>query len=33
VEPSTHGQVSVAGTELRATLRPLSWNVFVTERG
>jgi alpha-N-arabinofuranosidase len=33
VEPGTHARVSVAGTELRATLRPLSWNVFVTERG
>jgi alpha-N-arabinofuranosidase len=31
VEPGEHGRCSVSGTHLRATLRPLSWNVFVTE--
>jgi alpha-N-arabinofuranosidase len=30
VKPSAHAGVSVDGTHLQATLRPLSWNVFVT---
>jgi alpha-N-arabinofuranosidase len=30
VEPREHGESSVAGSHLHATLRPLSWNVFVT---
>ncbi len=33
VKPSTHAAVSVSGNQLRAKLRPLSWNVFVTEPG
>jgi len=31
VEPNEHGRCSVSGSHLRATLRPLSWNVLVTE--
>jgi alpha-N-arabinofuranosidase len=31
VKPSEHGKCSVAQGHLQATLRPLSWNVFVTE--
>jgi alpha-N-arabinofuranosidase len=31
VTPEEHRDCSVAGGELKATLRPLSWNVFVTE--
>src|ERR1700722_1920410 len=31
VEPNKHARCSVSGSHLRATLRPLSWNVFVTE--
>jgi alpha-N-arabinofuranosidase len=33
VEPRKHGNASVSGDHLRAKLRPLSWNVFVTEPG
>jgi len=32
VEPRKHTDASVAGHHLQAKLRPLSWNVFVTER-
>jgi alpha-L-arabinofuranosidase len=32
VEPTKHPEASVAGHHLEAKLRPLSWNVFVTER-
>jgi len=32
VEPRKHAEASVAGHLLQAKLRPLSWNVFVTER-
>jgi alpha-L-arabinofuranosidase len=31
VKPSEHAEVSVKGTHLQAKLRPLSWNVFVTQ--
>jgi alpha-L-arabinofuranosidase len=31
VAPKKHGDASTAGTILRAKLRPLSWNVFVTD--
>jgi alpha-L-arabinofuranosidase len=31
VEPHKHGDASMAKGHLRAKLRPLSWNVFVTE--
>ena len=31
VQPSTHQAASLEGARLRASLRPLSWNVFVTE--
>jgi alpha-N-arabinofuranosidase len=31
VKPSGHAEVSVKGTHLEAQLRPLSWNVFVTQ--
>jgi len=31
VEPCEHRDVAIAGTVLKAKLRPLSWNVFVTE--
>ena len=31
VQPSTHPAASLEGARLRASLRPLSWNVFVTE--
>ena len=31
VRPVDHPACSVKGRELKATLRPLSWNVFVTE--
>ena len=31
VKPHAHGESSVDGCEIRAKLRPLSWNVFVTE--
>jgi alpha-L-arabinofuranosidase len=30
VQPQSHPEASVTGTELQALLRPLSWNVFVT---
>lgn len=33
VEPAEHRTASVTGDRLQATLRPLSWNVFVTEPG
>jgi alpha-L-arabinofuranosidase len=33
VEPTEHRTASVTGYRLQATLRPLSWNVFVTEPG
>lgn len=33
VEPTEQRTASVAGDRLQATLRPLSWNVFVTEPG
>jgi alpha-N-arabinofuranosidase len=33
VTPNDCSQVSLRGTRLMATLRPLSWNVFVTEAG
>jgi alpha-N-arabinofuranosidase len=31
VKPSGHAEVSVKGSHLQAKLRPLSWNVFVTQ--
>jgi alpha-N-arabinofuranosidase len=31
VRPGRHPEVSASGSSLRARLRPLSWNVFVTE--
>jgi alpha-N-arabinofuranosidase len=31
VKPCAHAEVSLDGTHLQATLRPLSWNVFVTQ--
>jgi alpha-N-arabinofuranosidase len=31
VKPFGHAEVSVKGTHLQAKLRPLSWNVFVTQ--
>jgi alpha-L-arabinofuranosidase len=31
VKPTEHADVSLSGVHLQAKLRPLSWNVFVTE--
>jgi alpha-L-arabinofuranosidase len=31
LKPQKHGQVAIEGQMLKALLRPLSWNVFVTE--
>jgi alpha-L-arabinofuranosidase len=33
VKPNAHARAAFAGSLLQATLRPLSWNVFVTEPG
>ena len=33
VEPAKHERVSTDGETLKATLKPLSWNVFVTDAG
>lgn len=31
VEPRQHRECSISGSRLQAKLRPLSWNVFVSE--
>jgi alpha-N-arabinofuranosidase len=31
VRPANHADAGISGGVLKATLRPLSWNVFVTE--
>jgi alpha-N-arabinofuranosidase len=33
VQPMDHPACALQGNQLQATLRPLSWNVFVTEAG